>query len=134
MANATTTGTVVHVLDDNANISTFKWFGTLDDLVHFVYGNQNGLFGEGTCLYRVDNDSLSIMHEWYVQGYEDARRVYGTWEHASAPWAETMGCYACGGYDGHTTVERAVVGPWRVINPADPTQSYVLACGHVAIA
>jgi hypothetical protein len=150
----TSTGMAVDVVDDNANIRIFKWLGTLDDLVHFVYGNQGGLFGEGTCLYRMADDSLSIMHEWYVRDYEDARRVYGTWEHtpahkqfaseseyedylasrgdlADAP--EYMGCYACGGYDGHTTVERAVVGFWHVVNRADPTQSYVLACGHVAL-
>lgn len=57
-------------------------------------------------------------------------------ENARGPLAgspETMGCYECGGYDGVTAPEQTVVALGPVVNPADPTQSYKLACGHTTI-
>jgi hypothetical protein len=46
---------------------------------------------------------------------------------------ETIGCYECGGFDGHTAPERTVVALGPVVDRADPTQTYRLACGHTAI-
>lgn len=46
---------------------------------------------------------------------------------------ETMGCWECGGFDGVTAPERKVVKLGPVVNPADPTQSYKLECGHLTI-
>lgn len=44
---------------------------------------------------------------------------------------ETLECYACGGFDGVTAPERKVVKLGAVVNRADPTQTYILECGHV---
>ncbi len=92
----TTTQQRVAVTDDST-IEAFSWSGTLDDLVHFVYGNQNGLFSEGACVYRESNDSLTVLSE-HMQSAWKLRRVYGTWEHSPMPkqydseqaWAEAQ--------------------------------------------
>jgi hypothetical protein len=43
----------------------------------------------------------------------------------------TLDCYQCGTY--RNPVRRAVVREGAVVNPADPTQTYVLSCGHITI-
>jgi len=51
---------------------------------------------------------------------------------ADAP--DTMHCYACGGYDGITYKEQAVIEFGGVAEAhRDPTQVYLLECGHMAI-
>ena len=45
---------------------------------------------------------------------------------------DTLPCYECLGFDG-TPVEREVVKLGPVTGAADPTQTYVLACGHTVI-
>lgn len=49
-------------------------------------------------------------------------------ELAGAP--DTMLCHECGGFDG---VEKRVIKKGKIVNSADPTQTYVLDCGHVVI-
>lgn len=46
---------------------------------------------------------------------------------------ETLGCFECGGFDGHTEIPRRVVRLGPVVDRADPTQTYVLECGHTTI-
>jgi hypothetical protein len=58
-------------------------------------------------------------------------REIGRGDLAGCP--ETIGCYECGGFDGVTAPERKLVALGRVVNRADPTQTYVLACGHTVI-
>lgn len=45
----------------------------------------------------------------------------------------TIGCYECGGFDGVTAPEQTVLALGPVVNAADPTQTYKLACGHLAM-
>jgi hypothetical protein len=57
---------------------------------------------------------------------QELRRV----ERAGLP--ETLGCFECGGFDG-TAPERKVVRHGPVVDRADPTQTYVLECGHTVM-
>lgn len=80
-------------------------------------------------------------------GWADAFRKVAADEQAEDEWAErqiargelagspeTMGCYACGGFDGVTAPQRKVVALGPVAEPQrDPTQTYRLECGHTAI-
>lgn len=51
-----------------------------------------------------------------------------------AGYPDTMGCYECGGFDGVTAPERKLIKLGPVIEQhRDPTQTYVLECGHLAI-
>jgi hypothetical protein len=61
--------------------------------------------------------------------YADAEMARGPL--AFAP--DTMGCYACGGFDGQTAPKRKVVGEAGVTPGPDPTTRYRLECGHVVI-
>lgn len=45
----------------------------------------------------------------------------------------TRPCYECGGFDGVTAPERAVVGLFVTNQRQDPTQAYELVCGHATI-
>jgi hypothetical protein len=47
------------------------------------------------------------------------------------PATLTLDCYRCGTYP--NPERRAVVRFGAVVNPADPTQTYVLSCGHITI-
>jgi hypothetical protein len=86
----------------------------------------------------------AALDAWAAEQYPDdpspQEQAYLDWcaseagrgELAGAP--DTIGCYECGGFDGVTAPERTVVKLGRVLEPhRDPTQSYVLDCGHVAI-
>lgn len=44
---------------------------------------------------------------------------------------EELDCYECNDFNG-TGTPRKVAALDKVINPADPTQTYKLACGHIA--
>lgn len=90
------------------------------------------------------NQALAAADTWYGTpppqgGYEDAAAQFA-WEEAEAargPLAgapDTMPCYECGGFDGVTAPEREVVALGPVVNAADPTSTYKLACGHTAMA
>lgn len=82
---------------------------------------------DGEAMYRAQFSSDEEMraYEAHVE-YEMSRG-----ELAGVP--ETMGCYACAGYDGSDGPERKVVKLGPIVNPQDPTQSYVLECGHTII-
>ena len=46
---------------------------------------------------------------------------------------EEMDCYGCGGFDGVTKFSRKVTALGPVIGQGvDPTQTFVLECGHTA--
>lgn len=56
---------------------------------------------------------------------------------------DTLECYECGGFDGHTAPLRKVMANKGTVNvggyyptgePVDPYDSYLLECGHTAIA
>jgi len=133
--------------------SGLEWSGTLDDLVRFVYANQGTLFVEDAVPYRYGNNHLTVASQG--EYHHGEHRVYGTWEHEKSynrfdsedeynAWQDSRGdlahgpteieCYACGGFDGSGTgPERAVVAHGPTVNPADPTATYVLACGHVVM-
>lgn len=49
------------------------------------------------------------------------------------PVGEEMECYQCPTATFHSPVKRKCVALGPVVNPADPTQSYKLECGHLAI-
>ena len=72
-----------------------------------------------------------------VQADEDAEAAYwdaqaARGELAGAP--ETMPCYACGGFNGVDAPERTVVALGPVAEAhRDPTTTYRLECGHLAI-
>jgi hypothetical protein len=44
---------------------------------------------------------------------------------------DTLPCWECGGFNGRTAPERAVVALGPVTNKADPTATYRLSCGHL---
>lgn len=46
---------------------------------------------------------------------------------------DSLPCYECGGFNGRDSVDQKVVRLGPVTGGADPTQSYVLACGHTVI-
>jgi len=48
---------------------------------------------------------------------------------------DTMPCYECGGFDGVTAPDRAVVKLGPIVEARrDPTGTYILDCGHTTIA
>lgn len=49
------------------------------------------------------------------------------------PQPMKVGCYECGGFDGHTAPERLVIGEDIASPQFDPTTAYKLICGHWAI-
>lgn len=56
------------------------WYGSIDDLVHFVYGNQGTLFNEAAQVFDVCEGSeveLVIADE---DELDQAMRVRGSWE------------------------------------------------------
>lgn len=60
-------------------------------------------------------------------------------EYDSKPYPDKLPCYECSRragrdvMDDEDCIKVSVVREGPVVNPADPTQSYVLACGHTTI-
>lgn len=52
---------------------------------------------------------------------------------SNSPLPETLTCHKCPSGDCCAGVEVAVRGLGPVVNVMDPTQTYRLACGHLAI-
>ena len=70
----------------------------------------------------------------------DEDPAYLAWQEAEdargdlAGYPDTLGCYECGGFDGVTAPERKLVKLGGIAEAhRDPTQTYVLDCGHVTI-
>lgn len=70
--------------------------------------------------------------------YEQAMDAWYAEQEARGPLAgapDFIACYECAGFPGHgveVPVKR-VVKLGAVVGRQDPTQTYVLACGHVTI-
>lgn len=65
---------------------------------------------------------------------EDEYYAYEARRGGLAGTPEQLGCFECGGFDGRTEPLRTVVGLGGVVEAhRDPTQTYRLVCGHVAL-
>jgi hypothetical protein len=90
-----------------------------------------GINHDPACAYALDDDSAYPDPGYPVSAEQAA------WEAAEAargPLAgcpDTLDCYECGGFDGVSFVEQPVMKRGPVGGGSDPTQLYVLACGHL---
>lgn len=96
----------------------------------------------GIC-YRPIGKTLKYAAFDAVWVHEDCAAEYGV-EYAAYTEAQlargdlafapdTMPCYICAVGSGANAVDRKVTALGHVVGAADPTQTYVLDCGHVAI-
>jgi hypothetical protein len=89
--------------------------------------------------YRVERyEDMGMSHDEAVDQVKHDNEAEDAYYEAQAARgelagvAETAPCYECCGFDGVHFVERKIVALGPVINPADPTQTYKLECGHSA--
>lgn len=88
----------------------------------------------GSELSRVITDPYTDQHDpmyddpAYLAYEEEQQRRHD--EGRDYPIGDKLLCYQCKPVTG---VERVCTGVGPVVNRADPTQTYVLACGHVTI-
>jgi hypothetical protein len=101
-----------------------------------------GVVGEGFS----NTGTPTYCEVWFAREYadfevlderdEEAELAFHAAEEARGPLAytpEQMECYECGGFNGADGPMKRVVALGKVVNRADPTQTYRLECGHVAI-